>query len=96
MKKKAQRKAAEKVTWMIVGAGASMLASSMVRRSMAAGWRAITDDDPPSKPESPKTGLKGALAWTAASAVAVGLSQILAKRGAAMGWQAYSGKLPPL
>ena len=94
--KKAQRKARDKMTWMIVGAGAAMLASTLVDKSMAAGWRAVTKDDPPKKPESPKTGLTEALAWTAASALAVGVSQILAKRGAAIGWRAYTGKLPPV
>lgn len=84
------------MTWMIVGAGAALLASTLVDKSMSAGWRAVTKDDPPKKPESLKTGLTEALAWTAASAVAVGVSQILAKRGAAIGWRAYTGKLPPV
>lgn len=83
------------MAWMIVGAGAAILASTLVEKSMAAGWRAITDDEPPKTPESLRTGLTEALAWTAASAIAVGVSQILARRGAAMGWRAYTGKLPP-
>lgn len=81
---------------MVVGAGAAMLASTLVERSMTAGWRALRDGDPPIQPESLKTSLSDALVWTAASAVGIGLAQILAKRGAAMGWQAYTGKLPPI
>ncbi|HEX2724019.1 MAG TPA: DUF4235 domain-containing protein [Gemmatimonadaceae bacterium] len=92
---KAERKASQKLTWMVVGAGAAMLASTLVERSMATGWRMVTSDDPPKKPESPRTGWTDALAWTAASALAAGLSQIIAKRGAAIGWRAYTGKLPP-
>lgn len=95
MKKKTQRKATEKLAWLIVGAGAAMLASTLVERSMAAGWRALTDEDPPMKPESPSTRWTNALVWTAASALALGVSQLAAKRGAAIGWRAYTGKLPP-
>ena len=84
------------MAWMIVGAAAAMLASTLVDKSMSAGWRAITASNPPKKPESPRTALTEALAWTAASALAVGVSQILAKRGAAIGWRAYTGKLPPV
>ena len=93
---KAEKKAKRKVTWMIVGAGAAMLASTLVERSMTAGWRAITSDDPPSKPESPKTGWVPALTWTAASALAIGLSQVLAKRSAALGWEYATGRQPPV
>jgi hypothetical protein len=97
MKKKLQRKASQKVGWMVVGAGAAMLASSIVERSLAAGWKAATSKSPPSKPESPKkTGWKEAIVWTAASALAVGLSQVLAKRGAAVGWEYATGNHPPV
>jgi hypothetical protein len=96
MKKKVQRKAEQKVMWILVGAGAAMIASNLVERSLSAGWRAITSNDPPSKPESPKTAWNEALAWTAASALAIGLSQVLAKRGAAMGWEYATGKTPPV
>ena len=97
MKKKAQRKATQKATWMIVGAGAAMLASSLVERSLAAGWKRVTSKNPPNKPESPrKSGWSEAIVWTAASALAVGLSQVLAKRSAALGWEYATGKHPPV
>ncbi|HEX6575847.1 MAG TPA: DUF4235 domain-containing protein [Gemmatimonadaceae bacterium] len=97
MKKKLQRKANQKVAWMVVGAGAAMLASHFVEKSLAAGWKAVTSKSPPSKPESPrKTGWSEALLWTAASALAVGLSQVLAKRGAALGWEYATGSHPPV
>jgi len=96
MKKKLQRQRTRKVTWMIVGAGAAMVASSLVERSLAAGWKRVTSKSPPARPESPRrSGWTEALAWTAASAVAVGLSQVLAKRGAALGWEYATGKHPP-
>ena len=97
MKKKLQRKATQKVGWWIVGAGAAMLASSLVEKSLAAGWKAATSKSPPSRPESPRrTGWQEAILWTAASALAVGLTQVLAKRGAAIGWEYATGSHPPV
>jgi len=96
--KKTRRKSKstkEQLTWMLVGAGAAMLAGTLIERSMTAGWRAVTSEDPPVRPESVDTDLSDALVWTAATAVAIGLGQILVKRGAALGWRAYTGKLPP-
>ena len=74
-----------------------MLASTVVERSLGAGWKAVTSKKPPSKPESPhKSGWSEAMVWTAASALAIGLSQVLAKRGAAVGWEYATGKQPPV
>jgi hypothetical protein len=95
-RKKRQAPTKDRVTWMIVGAGAAMLASSLVERSLEAGWKRVTAKSPPMKPELPRrSGWSEALAWTAASALAVGLSQVLAKRGAALGWEYATGKHPP-
>lgn len=96
MKRKVKRKAEQKLLWIVVGAGAAMLASNLVEKSLEAGWRAVTSNDPPSKPESPHTAWGEALAWTAASALAIGLSQVLAKRGAAEGWKYFVGNSPPV
>jgi hypothetical protein len=96
MKKKVKQKAEQKLLWILVGAGAAMLASNVVEKSLEAGWRAVMSDDPPSRPESPHTAWGEALAWTAASALAIGLSQVLAKRGTAIGWQYATGRMPPV
>ena len=95
-RRKSKANATEQITWVIVGAGAAMIASSLVERSMKAGWRAMMNEDPPKKPENPETGWKEALAWTALSAIAIGLSQTFAKRGAALGWEYAIGKQPPV
>ena len=95
-KKRRARSRKDQLAWMVVGAGAAMVASMVIERSMTAGWRAFTDEDPPAKPESLETGWGDALLWTAASAIAVGIGQVLARRGAAVGWQRYTGKLPPI
>ena len=97
MKRKARRQTRQKATWMIVGAGAAMIAGTLVERSLGAGWKAVTSRNPPLKPELPrKSGWGEALAWTAASAIAIGLAQLMAKRGAALGWEYTTGKHPPV
>lgn len=95
-KKRRARREKDQLAWMVVGAGAAMIASMIIERSMRAGWRAFTSDDPPAKPESLETKWGDALLWTAATAIAVGIGEVLARRGAAAGWQAYTGKLPPV
>jgi hypothetical protein len=84
-----------RATWMIVGAGSSLLAASIVDSSLDAGWRAVTSKMPPEKPDSLKTGWSEALVWTAVSALLVGLAQMSAKRGAAIGWKQATGRTPP-
>lgn len=97
MKKKLKRQTTQKATWMIVGAGAAMIAGTLVERSLGAGWKAVTSKKPPVAPEYPKkSGWGEALVWTAASALAIGLSQLLARRGAAVGWEYATGKHPPV
>ena len=81
---------------MLVGAGAAMIATTVVERSLEAGWRAATSEDPPIKPESLTTSWKQAIVWTALSAVVLGLTQTFARRGAAVGWQHFLGKEPPV
>ena len=85
----------EQIAWLVVGAGAAMIASSLMERSMKAGWRVVTSEDPPKKPESLDTGWKQAVTWTVLSAVALGLTQVFARRGAAIGWEKALGRQPP-
>ena len=93
---KLERSATRKVTWMAVGAGAAMLASSLVEKSLESAWKTATHHNPPNKPDSPKTGWGAALLWTGATALAVGLAQVAARRGAAIGWQHATGKKAPV
>ncbi|MBA3342183.1 MAG: DUF4235 domain-containing protein [Gemmatimonadaceae bacterium] len=87
--------AARKAAWMIVGAGAAMVASTLIERSLAAGWRAATSDDPPYGLKTRDAGWRHALLWAAASALALGLGEAFARQGAAVGWERLTGKEPP-
>ena len=92
MKKVAPQK---KALWFVIGATSAVVAGAAVKRSLDAGWRAVTSKEPPDEPESLTIGWKDALLWTTVSAVAVGLAQLTARRGAAMGWRQVTGKRPP-
>ncbi len=85
----------QKTTWMVVGAGSAMLAASAVQSVLDAGWRAVTDDEPPADPMARGVSWRDALIWAAASAAAVAVAQMLARRGAAAGWKVATGGGPP-
>ena len=84
-----------KAMWALVGAGTAMLASTIVERSLDAGWSAVRDEDPPRDPSMPGFSWPVALVWTIASAAAVGVAQLAARRGAAAGWKKATGRKPP-
>jgi len=63
--------APKRALWFVVGASSAVVAGAAVKRSLDAGWRAVTSKDPPDEPESLTIGWKDALLWTTVSAVAV-------------------------
>jgi hypothetical protein len=83
-----------KTTWLLVGAGAAMVAGRLVERGLEKGWRAARNEDPP------ELGRRGdswpaALAWTAISAATVAAVELAARRGAHLGLRQFSGKRLP-
>ncbi len=85
----------QELAWLLVGAGAAMLATTVVEKSLKAGWRFAMDEDPPMSPEDLSTNWSDALVWTAVSALVLGITQTFAKRGAAVGWRQALGSEPP-
>ena len=85
-----------KTAWSVIAAGSALTAGILVRRALDAGWRRVTDEDPPKNPVSPETEWSGALAWTAATGLLVGLGRLMARRGAANVWTRALGSRPPL
>ena len=83
-----------KATWLLVGAGAAMVAGQLVERGLETGWRAWKDEDPPS--------FKGgdswskALGWTALSAAAVATAELVARRSAHVGLRQLTGRRAPV
>jgi hypothetical protein len=82
-----------KTTWLLVGAGAAMVAGRLIERGLDSGWRAWKDEEPPSFDRG--DGWSKALAWTALSAAAIGTAELVARRGAHLGLRQLTGKREP-
>jgi len=81
--------------WKVVGAVSGMAAAKSARKALVAGWRKTVGDDPPTNPASPATTWGEALAWAAASGIAIGVARLIAQRGAAATWRKATGSYPP-
>jgi Protein of unknown function (DUF4235) len=83
-----------RTTWLLVGAGAAMVAGRLMERGLESGWRAWKDEEPPrfNKGDS----WSQALAWAALSAAAVATAELVARRSAQLGLRQLSGKRAPV
>ena len=73
----------------------AVAAGVIVRKVLIAAWRRARKADPPTNPAAPGTSWGEALAWTAATGVAVAVARMVAQRGAAGAWVKATGHLPP-
>jgi hypothetical protein len=85
----------KKTPWLLVGAGAAMVAGRLVERGLDRGWRAVKNEDPPEHPWRRGESWPAALAWTALSAAAVATVELVARRGAHIGLKRLTGKRMP-
>ena len=76
------------------GLAATIGAGILARKVMTATWKVSTGKQPPSNPEHPDVSFGEAVAWAAASGVAVGLARMLASRKAADYYRRSTGHLP--
>ncbi|MGZ4426511.1 MAG: DUF4235 domain-containing protein [Nocardioidaceae bacterium] len=81
--------------WSVYGLGATVLATFAARKAMTATWKLATRKEPPQNPAHPDVSMGEAVAWAAASGVAVGLARMLASRKAADYYRRSTGHLPP-
>ena len=95
MKKKTARQKMNprRATWLLVGAGAAMVAGRLVERGLDSGWRAWRGEDPPDRRSDAKWST--ALAWTALSAATVATVELVARRSAHLGLREMTGKRIP-
>ncbi len=84
-----------KTAWMLVGAGAAMIATKLTERGLESGWRRFRDEDPPEDLWKAGRRWPVALGWAALSAAAIAASQLAARRGANAGLHRLTGKRPP-
>jgi hypothetical protein len=96
MRIKTERLNSRKTTWLLVGAGAAMVAGRLMERGMERGWRAVRREDPPDGSLKRGESWPAALAWTAMSAAAVAAVELAARRGAHVGLRRLSGRRPPV
>ena len=84
-----------KTTWLLVGAGAAMVAGRLVERGLDKGWRTVRNEDPPDLGRRGESSWPATLAWTAISAAAVAAVELAARRGAHVGLRRLTGKRIP-
>ena len=82
-----------RTTWLLVGAGAAMVAGRLIERGLDSGWRAWKDEEPPNFEQGDSW--SKALAWTALSAAAIGTAELVARRSAHLGLRQLTGKRAP-
>ncbi|MDP9200703.1 MAG: DUF4235 domain-containing protein [Gemmatimonadota bacterium] len=82
-----------RTTWLLVSAGAAMVAGRLIERGLDSGWRAWKDEEPPSFDRGDSW--SRALAWTALSAAAIGAAELVARRSAHLGLRQMTGKRAP-
>jgi len=92
---KTEKLNSRKTTWLLVGAGAAMVAGRLVERGMDKGWRAVRQEDAPELGRRGGSSWPVALAWTAISAATVAAVELAARRGAHLGLRRLTGKRMP-
>ena len=87
---------APKHRYLLVTTGSAFLAERVARFAITEGWRLVKGEDPPRNPERLEVTWADAIAWTAATGLAMSAAGLLARRGAAIGWKRYGGRPIPL
>lgn len=81
--------------WSVFSLVAALLAATVARKGLDAGWKAATGKQPPANPADPDVALAEALAWAALSGTLVAVARMLATRRAAGYYAKSTGHLPP-
>jgi hypothetical protein len=80
--------------YTLLGLAATVGATMLARKAMAATWKISTGKEPPSNPEHPDVSMAEAVTWAIASGIAVGVARMLAGRKAADYYRRTTGHLP--
>ena len=81
--------------WKLLGFCFAIPAGIAVRKVLDSTWERTRGGAPPKNPAAPGTDWLEALAWAAASGIAIAFGRLMAARGAAATYQKLTGKLPP-
>src|ERR1700710_29749 len=81
--------------YTLLGLAATVGATMAARKAITATWKLSTGKQPPRNPEHPDVSMAEAIAWAAASGVAVGLARMLASQKAADYYRRATRHPPP-
>lgn len=81
--------------WKLLGFAFAIPAGIAVRKVLDRMWMSTRGDAPPKNPAAPGTNWTEALAWAAATGIAVSVGRLFAARGAAATYKKLTGRLPP-
>ena len=81
--------------WGAFSLVAALLAATVAKKGLNAGWKAATGKEPPGNPADPDVDISEALIWAAVSGTLVAVVRMLATRRAAGYYARSTGKLPP-
>ena len=82
------------LAWKIIGTASAVFAAAAAHKGLAAAWKLVTGDDPPTIPEDPETSFREALAWAVLSGAVIGVVRLAATRRAAHYYMRSTGELP--
>ncbi len=85
----------ERQKWLVLAGAASAMAAPLAERVLSGAWRRAAGEEPPVDMTGTDIPWSSVIAWTAASAVVVGLAQVAARRSAALVWHRVTGSRPP-
>ena len=85
----------KRLVWKVVGTVSGVAAGVATKKLLRLLWRRVRGGNPPANPAAPGTSWPEALAWAAASGVALAVARLFAQRGAAEAWKAKGGTYPP-
>ena len=89
-----QQMLSRRATWLLVSAGAAMIAGRLAENGLDRGYRAVKNGNPPD-PFKRGQSWPTALGWAAITAGAAAAAQLAARRGAVVGLQKLTGRRPP-
>lgn len=66
--------------WKVAGLGSAAVVGIAARKTLTATWKLATGTAPPTNPEDPDIGWRGAVGWATLSGVVVGLARLAVAR----------------
>ncbi len=82
------------LTWKVLSAAATVIATMVADTALNAFWKSATGNKPPVVPEGPQTSTAEALGWAALSGAVIGIARMYLTRRAASYYVKSTGEMP--